>query len=268
MTAPFLFFDLCQKLKELATETDLVALKSGTEVEDMGFEEIGLLRKLSSGIVPLYVKIGGAEARNDIRHLAALGVDGLIAPMIESPYALQKFVEALEQLLTPDQYQSLLKGINIETVNAVKNLQEILKSREIGEITQITAARSDLSASMQLEADHPQVIESCAQIVRLAKEQDLRTSVGGGIQPQIVPTLLEQVGPDYVNTRHLMIDCKNLQRDAAETIKECIHFELELYRYLATQPSRRKEHYQKRVAIIRERIVSMPGMALNSNRLD
>lgn len=79
------FQQLRDRLKELRDAGGLTALKTGTEVEDMSFEEIRLLRALSDRIVPLFVKIGGPEARNDMRELARAGVDGLIAPMIESP---------------------------------------------------------------------------------------------------------------------------------------------------------------------------------------
>ena len=44
--------------------------------------------------VPLYLKIGGAEAIRDIKDALELGVDGLVAPMIESSFGLVKFLNA------------------------------------------------------------------------------------------------------------------------------------------------------------------------------
>lgn len=42
-------------------------LKGGTETEDMDYEELSFLKALSKDIMPLKVKIGGVEARTDIR---------------------------------------------------------------------------------------------------------------------------------------------------------------------------------------------------------
>ena len=59
---------LRKKLWYLRDSYGIVGVKGGTEVEDMSFEELAILRELSKDIVPMMVKIGGPEARNDIRH--------------------------------------------------------------------------------------------------------------------------------------------------------------------------------------------------------
>ncbi len=116
------YLELRERLQELKLKAGLKALKSGTEIEDMDFEELSVMRRLSQGILPFYVKIGGPEARNDIRALAQLEVDAMIAPMIESPYALRKFIESLEALLPEKYYKTLLKMINVESAAAIEQL--------------------------------------------------------------------------------------------------------------------------------------------------
>ena len=43
----------------------------------------------------LNVKIGGCEAKNDVFFCKKIGVNGIVAPMVESQYALNKFIQTL-----------------------------------------------------------------------------------------------------------------------------------------------------------------------------
>ena len=255
MKAPS-FSSLQAHLKELQRHGGLIALKTGTEVEDMSFEEIRLLRALSDRLLPLYVKIGGPEARNDIRELSHIGVDGLIAPMIESPYALKNFIGSLRDCLGPTSYDRIEKGINLETITGFQNMNEILSSPEARELDQVTAARSDLSGSMDLSPDHPRVLEVCALIVARCRENDLRTSVGGGIHPEIAETLIQTVPPENINTRHMVLSCGEMRGPgrAAECVEHGLLFELELSKYLAAMPSDRQKAHLARAETIHQRL--------------
>lgn len=134
-------------------------------------------------------------------------------------------------------------------------MNAILGSPAARELDQVTAARSDLSASMDRHADDPEVLDACALIVARSREQlDLRTSVGGAIHGGIAETIVDTVAPDTVNTRHMVISSKALRGRAAEIVAINLRFELELYEYLANMPSVRQESHAKRAAVIRERL--------------
>ena len=270
MNAPS-FSNLRLKLHNLKEDAALQALKTGTEIEDMNFEEIAFLRGLTKDIVPLYVKIGGPEARNDIRELIHIGVDALIAPMIESVYALQKFIQSLQELLEPAQYRSIKKGINIETIDAFHKLDEILSAAQTYELDQITAARSDLSASMQsakrgeregeqkeFSANDAEVIANCALIVKGAQEYGIQTSVGGQIEPLSITELLRYVQPDFVNSRHMLLCSRALQEHprltSSEIIIQNLSFECSLYSHLMELFPAKKEHYKKRILALTRRM--------------
>lgn len=248
------FQKLRTDLESLVSCGILSSLKTGTEVEDMSFEDIRILRALSLDIVPLYVKIGGPEARNDIRELMEIGVDGIIAPMIESPYALKNFIQTMKELLPPHEYSCIEKGINLETITGYQNMNAILGSAEARELSQITAARSDLSGSMELPADDDRVMEMCAVIVARARENDLRTSVGGGIHSGIVHKIIDEVNPDTINTRHMVMNCSIMNGSAGQIVNRCLAFEVSLYSYLASMPGGRKEIYASRAAVLHARI--------------
>lgn len=240
---------LKDRLDELRTH-GLVAIKTGTEVEDMSFGQISILRDLTSNLLPLYVKIGGPEARNDIRNLISIGVDGLIAPMIESQYALKNFIHTLKAILTESQYLSIDKGINLETITAYRSIDSILSAKEARELNQITAARTDLSGSMNLQPDDPDVLECCTIIVARSKEFELKTSIGGAIHSGIIEKLIRKCTPDTINTRHMVISAQIKQ--PAQQLEKMLQFEHELYRYLASLPE--NKYLIERVRIIEERM--------------
>jgi len=241
---------------ELAALTDcgLAALKTGTEVEDMSFEEIRILRALSRDIVPIYVKIGGAEARNDMRELADMDADGIIAPMIESPYALEKFIESLREVLPERVYRNTEKGINLETATAFNRMTDILSSEAAQELVQVTAARTDLSGSLHIPAEHDVIFELCTHIVSRSREYGLRTSVGGAIKSASIARLVDQVQPDTVNTRHMVMDAEILASNPVEILEKHLMFEVNLYRYLGSFPSARQENHRKRADILFSRM--------------
>ena len=248
-------WDLRGELEVLARSWGLVAIKTGTEVEDMGFEEIAYLRTITAGLLPLYVKIGGPEARNDMRELLRIRVDGLIAPMIESVYALRKFIETLQEVLPPEEYSHMRKGINLETIEGFAHMNTILAAKEARELDQITAARTDLSGSMDLSPDHERVLEICSVICARAREHDLNTSVGGAIHPAIAGRIMELVNPDTMNTRHMVMDCRGptAARDPALMVQRHLEFEALLYDRLATISPLRSSAYQERAEVIRSR---------------
>ncbi|MBI3395554.1 MAG: aldolase, partial [Spirochaetia bacterium] len=205
-------------------------------------------------IVPIYVKIGGPEARNDIRELGAIQVDGIIAPMIESAYALRNFISTLRDLLGPTTYERVEKGINLETITAFQNMNSILGAPEAKELVQVTAARSDLSGSMDLSPDDERVLEICSVIIARCREYDLRTSVGGGIHPGITMRIIDEISPDTINTRHMVMRSSVLRKDPEAIAAKHLYFEVDLYRYLSTMPSVRQRAYAERARIIEMRL--------------
>ena len=253
--------NLKARLLELQRDFGLTALKTGTEVEDMSFSEIAVLRRLSSDIVPLYVKTGGPEARNDIRELIRIGVDGIIAPMIESAYALKKFFSTLKEILDETTLIRLETGINLETKTAFENLESIVSTQEFLQLSQITAARSDLSGSMGLEPDDAQVFDICSVFTAVARRHGLRTSVGGGIHPSIVDKIVEIINPDTVNTRHMVMNAGILRQEPESVTLAHLSFESELYCQLANSMPSRRDDFSRRAYIIRQRMEACTTLA-------
>ncbi len=233
-------------LIHLVSDCGLVGLKSGTEAEGMSFSEIRFLRDISSGIVPLSTKIGGPEARNDIRELMRIGVDGLIAPMVESAFAVKKFIQAVH-----DECDHLPElALNLETKQALSNLEEIITSPDTSWISRITAARTDLSESFGLSPDHPDIIRYCRKIVSRVKAAGKETSVGGSIQENSIPLIQKGVKPDFINTRLLLYRADLLN---PECLREGLEWERRFHSYLADcddfEVSSRRFHEKRAVTL-------------------
>jgi len=96
---------------------------------------------MASHNVLLYLKIGGVETLRDIKYTLDLGVDGLVAPMVESPFGVIKFLQAVGSVFSD---RKILKSINIETCNAVKCIDQILSEAK-GKVDNVTIGRTDLS---------------------------------------------------------------------------------------------------------------------------
>ena len=134
-------FDQLIRLKE---NYDLQGIKAEFEAEGSSFRDLVRLRRITDKLdVSLYLKIGGVEALRDIKDAMELGVDGLIAPMVESPFGVMKFVGATESIFGQ---RKLFKSINVETLTAVEQLDDILEIAR-GKIDNVTIGRTDLSLS-------------------------------------------------------------------------------------------------------------------------
>lgn len=249
--------NLRYQLQKLVDDCGVCGLKTGTENEDMNFSEIETLHEITLGIVPLIVKIGGVEARNDIRACIDLDIEGICSPMIESEYALQNFVETLQELIPDDKYHSIYKSINIETITGYRNIEFILNSVYMNDIHSVTAARSDFSKSIGMRPDSFMCMGLIDDIVSRVKTHNKVSSIGGHITVKNFNHIAQNSSPDRINTRHIIVNLSKITREQyIETAEKILNFEIELYQYLSQLFPRKKQHYEKRIIINNTRLCS------------
>lgn len=241
---------LKEELLNLKTNHYLVGIKGGTEVEAMTFEEIKIMREISKDIVPMTVKIGGPEARNDISYMLSIGIDQILAPMIESPYGLKNFVETMEEL---DKEHKAKRAINIETIFAYSNIHYIFQSPYFWIIEQVTIGRSDLSSSMSRDTDDLEVLKITKKIIELAKFYNKKTSIGGKVHSVNAINLKETIGSHYLNTRHMVISTESF--DISNDIRLALIWEKKFYLFLKTKFPEKTELYNKRISSINVRTI-------------
>ncbi len=155
-------------LKRMREEYSLTGVKGELESEGAQPEELMRLKEISlKAGVQLAVKIGGCEAITDMRLAGAIGAEQIIAPMIESPYAAKKFIDAARIVFSAEELQETELLINVETIVGARNAQSIVTLPEASALSGLDIGRLDLTGSMGLpaaESNGSRVFEVCRDL--------------------------------------------------------------------------------------------------------
>ncbi|MFA5142597.1 MAG: aldolase/citrate lyase family protein [Candidatus Omnitrophota bacterium] len=168
---------LFAQLLNLKKNYGLKGIKAEFEAEGSSFRDIVRLRRMTAKAgVGLFLKIGGVESVKDIKDSVDLGVDGIIAPMVETKFGVKKFMQAFGSIYKDERVHL---AINIETKNAVNQIDEILEYAS-GRIDSITIGRTDLCASYF----HKNVVpdsEFIMNVLEMVGEKTRRYGMGAAI---------------------------------------------------------------------------------------
>lgn len=224
-------------LKELRENYGVTGVKVAMEAEGIRLDEMLRTKEvvLRAG-VDLTVKIGGCEALTDLRIAKQYGVDTVLAPMIESKFALEKFLEMAENEFSPEEAEDTKLLINIETIDGYEKLAEILTADNINLLDGIVLGRTDLSSALKLgDVNSPKVLSVAQSVFSQAKQrqQNLQCLVGGGITPKAVLFLRELNGLiDGFETRKVVFgNYKQAEANLEEGIIQALTFEYLWYEW-------------------------------------
>ena len=242
-------------------------IKAEFEAEGTRIEEMLRLKEVcdKSGL-GLTIKIGGCEAVRDMYECRTIGVARIVAPMVESAFALHKFLSAVNLAFPSDERKEIDFAVNTETISACRAFPEMLNLPEIGQLNGIVMGRVDLTGSMGLsreDINHPQVLELTRQVFMQAKAKHLETAVGGGVSKFSLP-FFRQLEPgllDRYETRKVIFKCPEaLDEKADKGILKAVGFELmwlknkrDYYKLIAEEDDNRIAMLEKRYkALIEE----------------
>ena len=199
---------LIKKLSYLKS-LGIVGVKQSLEDEGASFSEIIEMRKITKKLgLKLNVKVGGCEAKNDIYFCKGIKTDSIVAPMVESSYALRKFL----QISKVGVQIPLL--VNIETINAIKNLNSMIKKKEeFKSLSGIVLGRSVLAGSLGLkkkEVNSKKIYDLVLQTFKKIKKKNKKfiIKMGGSITNDsidFIKKLYHQKLLDRVETRNIEI---------------------------------------------------------------
>ena len=171
------------------------------------------------------------------------GVSGIVAPMVETSYGLRKFI----QILRNNRSQNLY--VNLESINAFKNINKILKSHDFKKLKGVVIGRSDLAGSLNLEkseVDSKKIFKLVFSLLKkVKKNKKIVTKMGGSLTPnslEFVGKLFNHNLLDRVETRNIEI---KLNKKVLENFKEIIinifKFELEWINFNKNRNSKKKK---------------------------
>jgi len=245
------------KLLDELKDQGVVGIKQSFEDEGVLDSDLWKISKVCRDLnLKLSVKIGGCEAISDINRCIDLEVDGIVAPMIESRFALQKFSESINKL----PYHGN-KFINIESVQAYKNLNDILESPTSKMLSGIVVGRSDLTKSFGYGKQDVMSDEICrvvTYILQESKKLGMKTYMGGNIGTQSIEFIQELFNKgflDCIETRNVILglDESNIN-DLSKIISHMLEWESLWLESKATHYNRFSTEYNTRSKEIQDRL--------------
>ena len=216
-------------LIDLKDTYSIQSLKAEFEAEGATFDEVLLLKKYAEFVgLGLTLKIGGCEAIRDIIDAKKIGVSSIVAPMVESSYALTKFVTAVKSVYSEINMPKLF--INIETITAVNNFDEIIAADCFKYIDGVVVGRTDLLGSMELsssDSDINLIFDIANDIAKKIQNLGKKIVIGGNIASNSVEFLKDLYYLSSFETRKVVF-CGSLLKEPnlGEAISKAIEFEI------------------------------------------
>lgn len=220
-------------LKDLAENHFVEGVKAEFEAEGTRLEEALRLKEvvMKAGVT-LTIKIGGCEALRDMYECRVIGVDRIVAPMVESAFALKKFIAAVSLAFPEEERTDIKFAANIETISACRAFPDMLVLKEISSLDGIVMGRVDLTGSLGMsrhDVNSRSVWEYTRDLFLAAKTKQLETAVGGGVSADSLSFFRELPAGsiDRYETRKVIFRCPEAISGYAEKgILKAVGFEI------------------------------------------
>ncbi|MDB5701563.1 MAG: aldolase [Sphingomonadales bacterium] len=247
-------------LKKGRDQFGVVAVKAEFEAEGTRPDEfLRLLELTQRADLKVALKIGGCEAISDLLASKLYGVDYIIAPMVETPYALSKFIQAKDKTHGPDEARTEFL-FNLETQTTLDNLEEMMPLAS-KYLDGIVFGRVDFTLSRNMPRtaiNDPSITEAVLEVAKACARDDIELVVGGSIAMEAVEALREfrKVRLDRFETRKIVFDGAAAEAHwIGAAIANAVEFELlwlknkrNYYDAIAREDAARIEMMEKRVA--------------------
>lgn len=212
----------------------VVSVKAEFEAEGTRVDELLRLVDIArSAGLPLTVKIGGCEAIRDLLESKQIGVRYIVAPMVETPYALTKYVAAKNLVYDEDERSDTDFLFNMETHTAYENRHQIVDVAAAADGAQgIVFGRVDFVGSMgrtRETINEPDITAMVSEVGALCKERGLDLVMGGAVSIDTLD-VIQEVAKTHLTrfeTRKVVFGAEAVGLpDLDQGLLNAVHFEL------------------------------------------
>lgn len=248
-------------LQELKNEFGILAIKSEFEAEGSRTDELVRLNEIVFRCdLDIYIKIGGCEAVSDLERCKTLGAKGVMAPMIETSFAMKKFTDAIKRVYSEEERKEIFYIFNAETITGYNNLDQILNIPEIELLHSIAVGRVDFTASLGYGRDEintSKITTYVRTMLEKARNKGLMAGMGGGIGPDSI-SVIQELGDvlEKFETRKVVFPY-NQSMSLARALELAVEFEIlylknkaSVYEKMAKDDFDRIKMMEKRLDII------------------
>lgn len=224
--------DLLQEGKE---KYGYLGVKAEFEAEGTRHDELLRLAEITRRAgLNIGLKIGGCEAVTDLLTSKQLGIDYIIAPMVESAYALSKYIEAKNKIYSDFERKQVKFLFNVETELTFRNIDSIIAcAKKDKGADGVVFGRVDYTLSKGFSRSDilsDKITDDCIEIARLCKKNDLELVVGGAVTQESIPALkkIKDVHLTRFETRKVIFSADILSSDTGveQGIKTAVMLEL------------------------------------------
>ena len=251
-----------EMLEILASLKDLgcVKIKAEFEAEGTRMEELMRLKDVTCAVeLPIVMKIGGAESVTDVYHCLSVGVASIVAPMVETPYALYKYEKMIDTMVAKDNAKDIDFYFNMETITAYENFPKMMETPLLSMIQGVTIGRVDLAGSLGCDrnaVDGPRFLEIARDTFAQARAKKLKTAVGGAISPKSIDflgTLWKEDLIDNFETRKVVF-VPGAVENGEIIFKKALEFELLWLKSKRRYHSRVQVEDEARIGMLEKRL--------------
>ena len=226
---------LVEHTKKLIDNHSASGIKAEFEAEGTRFDELLRLKEIAlrAGL-GITLKIGGAEDVWGILQARDAGVSAIVAPMVESAYALSKFLAAAKKHIPDDERMDILLAVNVETSLAHQNLNAMLELGANDGLGAVTLGRVDMAGSLGIgrgaensEAMNKVAMDVCTRSKLAGFMMTMGGSIDAGAYP-IIRRLVEQKVLDRFETRKIIFELSAIsdENKYLAAVREAHRFEL------------------------------------------
>lgn len=178
-------------LIDLKENHHVLGVKAEFEAEGTRMEEALRLKEVVTRAgLDLTIKIGGCEALKDMYDARTIGVNAIVAPMIESPYAMKKYIQSTKMAFPEEEREEINFYINVETITGYQCVEEMLKLPEAKNLAGIVLGRVDMTGSMELSREYinsDEIFNIANNLAIYTLKYNKKLVIGGGVSAHSLP---------------------------------------------------------------------------------